>query len=58
MIEDMKVEDHLKFYGTKIKLETISFEQEIPNLVLYRDYYVNVPLITNAARYCTISNYF
>ena len=42
----------------KISVETISFEQEIPNLVLYRDYYVNVPLITNGARYCTISNLF
>ena len=37
MIEDMKVHKHLKFYGRKIIFETISFEQAIPDLVLYRE---------------------
>ena len=35
MAEEMKVQGHLKFYRRKIIFETISFEQEIPNLVLY-----------------------
>ena len=37
MTENMKVLGHLKFYGGKITFETISFEQRIPNLVLYRE---------------------
>ena len=34
MIEDMKIQDHLKCYGKNF--ETISFERDIPNLVFYR----------------------
>ena len=37
MVEDMKVQDHLKLPGRNLIFETISFEQEISNLVLYKD---------------------
>ena len=37
MIEDMKMQNYLKFYGRKITSETISLEKEIPNLVFYRN---------------------
>ena len=60
LIEDMKGQDHLKFYGRKIIFETISHEQEIPNLVLYRsqDIPLTVPLMTSSAEDCIVSNSF